>query len=631
MSRNRNRRRLLALELLEDRACPSGVGILAIQNGPNFFPEPIIAGRTETITFEVNAFGGPALTDNFSGSTIDFGDGTVLALDNGSTHSGFSTGITITPLSSSVDRLTLVHTYQTATFPNVEPLNIVINDVTSGDRSTLSGGQAVFPSNSVSPTITSANHATFIVGQNNNFTLTTTGIPAPQVFESGTLPTGVTFVDNHDGTGTLSGTPTSTTGSPVHLTFTARNLVPPNDPATQQFTLTINSAGTAPTITSANNVAFLSGVARTFQVTTTGTSPITLTESGPLPTGVTFHDNGDGTGTLSGTPTGTLGLFHISFTAHNNTQPDAQQPFTIGVDQAPKFTSSTSVSFVNNQPSSFAVRTTGFPGATITDVGILPSGVTFHDNGDGTATISGTPNVANLNVGSSVVFSQAFTATNGISPDATQLFDLRVTSSLSKPVITAPTTMVFRNGQQLSFTATATGNPTPTLTLNLISPLPGLTLTPVNQGSGGLGNSVAAAYGGTPNEPPNTGTVTETGEWVATNSQGTTTLAVTIQILPTVTNQQVLQDLSNARQDLFRNTILIDELSRPIIPIPPARKAALVIIAQTELNATAAALAKANQDINNDPNVTADRTFDQILAQETAQLNALQTRLNRLK
>ena len=56
------------------------------------------------------------------------------------------------------------------------------------------------------PTITSADSTTFSVGAAGSFTVTTTGFPTPALTESGPLPTGVTFVDNGDGTATLAGT-----------------------------------------------------------------------------------------------------------------------------------------------------------------------------------------------------------------------------------------------------------------------------------------------------------------------------------------------------------------------------------------------------------------------------------------
>ena len=38
----------------------------------------------------------------------------------------------------------------------------------------------------------------------------------------------------------------------------------------------------------------------------------------------------------------------------------------------------------------YTVTTTGYPAPTITETGALPAGLSFVDNGNGTATISGT-------------------------------------------------------------------------------------------------------------------------------------------------------------------------------------------------------------------------------------------------
>src|SRR5260221_11582445 len=111
--------------------------------------------------------------------------------------------------------------------------------------------------------ITSANSASFQVNAAGTFSVTTTGLPTPSITESGALPAGVTFLDNGNGTGTLSGTPTAS-GTFV-ITFTAQNRVSPN--ATQNFTLTVNKA---PAINSANSTSFQVGAAGTFSVTTTG-------------------------------------------------------------------------------------------------------------------------------------------------------------------------------------------------------------------------------------------------------------------------------------------------------------------------------------------------------------------------
>jgi hypothetical protein len=91
------------------------------------------------------------------------------------------------------------------------------------------------------PAITSAASTTFSVGAAGSFTVTTTGAPTPTLTETGALPSGVTFKDNGNGTGTLSGTPTTGSAGSYPITLTASNGV--GSPASQSFTLTVNGSG----------------------------------------------------------------------------------------------------------------------------------------------------------------------------------------------------------------------------------------------------------------------------------------------------------------------------------------------------------------------------------------------------
>jgi hypothetical protein len=49
---------------------------------------------------------------------------------------------------------------------------------------------------------------------------------------------------------------------------------------------------------------------------------------GTLPAGLSFTDNGNGSGTISGSP-GTPGTYNLTFKARNGVQPKALQPFSI--------------------------------------------------------------------------------------------------------------------------------------------------------------------------------------------------------------------------------------------------------------------------------------------------------------
>jgi hypothetical protein len=185
-----------------------------------------------------------------------------------------------------------------------------------------------------SPQVTSATSATLTVGSAGAFAVTTSGFPAPSLTETGPLPIGVSFFDNHDGTGTLGGMAGTGVGGNYPLTIVASNGVAPD--ASQSFTLTVNEA---PSITSANGATFVVGATGTFTVTTSAYPVSSIAEGGVLPAGVSFVDNHDGTATLTGTPqAGTAGQYPLTITVSNGTSPDANQSFTFTVNDSPTLT-----------------------------------------------------------------------------------------------------------------------------------------------------------------------------------------------------------------------------------------------------------------------------------------------------
>jgi len=307
------------------------------------------------------------------------------------------------------------------------------------------------------PAISSADHTTFSAGSAGTFTVTTTpGDPAATgVTESGALPSGVTFTDNGDGTATLGGTPAAGTGGTYALTITASNGISPD--AVQAFTLTVTDT---PTITSANSALFIVGYTGHFTVTTTAGFPTatTLTETGSLPSGVTFTDNGDGTATIAGdAPDGTEGNHPLTITATNSAgHTDQAFVLSVGLPRPPEITSGPSATFTVGSPGTFTVTTSSvLPDVTIGESGTLPAGVTFTDNGDGTATLAGTPAA---HTGGD--YSITIRASNGEAPDATEPFVLHVNQP---PVIDSPDHTTFEEGHNNSFDVVVfRGNPTAT-------------------------------------------------------------------------------------------------------------------------------------------------------------------------
>ena len=117
------------------------------------------------------------------------------------------------------------------------------------------------------PTFSGATSANFTMGSSGSVTVTTTGgVPTPVLTETGALPSGVTFVDNGDGSATVSGTPASGTVGTYPLTLKADNAL--TAAATQSFTL--NVAKAAQTITFTSSPPASPSVGDSYAVTATG-------------------------------------------------------------------------------------------------------------------------------------------------------------------------------------------------------------------------------------------------------------------------------------------------------------------------------------------------------------------------
>ena len=239
----------------------------------------------------------------------------------------------------------------------------------------------VVTGNPVDQTVTS--------GQPASFTASATGFPAPsvqwQVSPDGTNYSNITGATSATYTFTAT---TAESGNRYRAVFTNRV-----DSASS--TAALLQVGVAPVITSANATTFQVGVAGDFTVTTTG-NPVAALTSSVRPSWLSLTDHGDGTASLTGTPpAGSGGSLALTLHASNGFSPADDQSFTLTIDESPTFTSSNQASFVVGHAGSFTVSTTpGHPTATtLAETGALPSGITFTDNADGTATLGGTPAV----------------------------------------------------------------------------------------------------------------------------------------------------------------------------------------------------------------------------------------------
>ena len=212
---------------------------------------------------------------------------------------------------------------------------------------------------------------------------------------------------------------------------------------------------TTPTITSADATTFTVGNAGTFQIVANSSSPTTFSETGTLPSGVSLS----AAGLLSGVPgPGTGGKYPINLTASDGAFTDTTQAFTLVVEGPPIITSSEVATFTVGQPGAFTVTSMGVPTPGLSEIGSLPTGVTFTDNGNGTATLAGTPGP-----GTDGAYAIATIAVNGTNPPAIATLTLTV---IQQPSVTSGQQVGFTLGQPGSFSVTSTGYPAAALRMN---------------------------------------------------------------------------------------------------------------------------------------------------------------------
>ena len=325
-----------------------------------------------------------------------------------------------------------------------------------------------------------------------NFTITAAGTPIPSITESGTLPPGLTFVDNGDGTATISGQASTINDGYYFLTITATNSV---GSTTQTLVITVDDALSPPTLISANSATATYGSAFSFTVDTTGDPIPTINKTGALPPGLTLTNNNDGTATIAGTPSGSAnGIYSFTINAHNN-QGSTTQGFILTVEAPPKIVNIPNQTGIVGTPYNLSVSSSGTPYASFSS-STLPNGLNLTDNGNGTATITGSPSV-----GSGGSYTITVIATNAFGSNS-NTFTMKIDEP---PAITSASSAVATTSTVFNFQVTSIGYPAPTYSLTGTLP------------SGLHFNSNTGLFSGT----PRTGTLgTYTFTITASNSLG---------------------------------------------------------------------------------------------------------------
>ena len=196
-------------------------------------------------------------------------------------------------------------------------------------------------------------------------------------------------------THTANVTDVSGGGVDDHAEVTATATLPSGDfvpPPLADATATVPYAAPTQKFKSADHFATVPGTKVSIGVKVKNTKAAIWAAN--VPPGMTFTDAPGGVGTLTGTPTAGAGNYPIYLTAEG-TKGTGEQTLSLDVDA---FTSAAKTTFTSGQANTFTVSAIGgAPGEPVeftVNQAQLPAGVTFTDNGDQTATLSGTPSVA---------------------------------------------------------------------------------------------------------------------------------------------------------------------------------------------------------------------------------------------
>ncbi|RKX19402.1 MAG: hypothetical protein DRP35_07760, partial [Candidatus Zixiibacteriota bacterium] len=149
------------------------------------------------------------------------------------------------------------------------------------------------------------------------------------------LPSGATFIDNGNGTGTFDWTPDYLQSGSYDVTFYANDIVTA-DIDSEIVTITVIEAGNQlPILTSIGVQSTTENINLNFDITASDIESTPTFTTSVLPTGASFTDNGNGTGTFDWTPDYLQsGTYDITFTATDDSTATDIEVVTITVIEA---------------------------------------------------------------------------------------------------------------------------------------------------------------------------------------------------------------------------------------------------------------------------------------------------------
>jgi len=213
-------------------------------------------------------------------------------------------------------------------------------------------------------------------------------------FAKATDPSNGSVIVNADGTFTY--TPNENYSGSDSFTFTVSDGGDSSDPAT--VTILVTNTADVPEFVSEPLTSILQDEEYVYNIATNDPDGDSLTiTSTSLPSWLDFTDNGDNTARLNGTATNNeIGEFDVVLQVTDG-ENVASQSFTImvkNVNDAPTFTSSPLTTATQDAVYTYQITTEDSDGDLVTITATeLPAWLVLNDNGDGTATLSGTPSI----------------------------------------------------------------------------------------------------------------------------------------------------------------------------------------------------------------------------------------------
>ncbi|HEX8521947.1 MAG TPA: putative Ig domain-containing protein, partial [Tepidisphaeraceae bacterium] len=210
------------------------------------------------------------------------------------------------------------------------------------------------------------------------------------------IPSWLSFTDNGDGTATLTGTPTNANVGSHLIEIKISDYQPLNSWDVQSFIIDVSAINHAPTFSSTASTSATADQGYTYNITATDLDgdPINFDKL-QLPTWLKLVDYMEGTAILSGTPHNVdAGANQIKLSVTDG-EGSRVQVFTIdvaAVNHKPVFSSQATTDVLSESKYSYTIKTSDEDGDALTiSAQTLPAWLTFTDNGDGTATLKGTP------------------------------------------------------------------------------------------------------------------------------------------------------------------------------------------------------------------------------------------------